>query len=30
MADGSFLLHLSSSNRTADDDRLVWIIAVPH
>jgi hypothetical protein len=25
MADGTFLLHLSSSNRPVDDDRLVWI-----
>ena len=25
MPDGAFLLHLSSSNRPADDDRLVWI-----
>jgi hypothetical protein len=24
MPDGSFLLHLSSSNRPANDDRLVW------
>jgi hypothetical protein len=25
MPDGTFLLHLSSSDRTADDDRLIWI-----
>jgi hypothetical protein len=25
MPDGSFLLHLSASDRTAGDDRLVWI-----
>jgi hypothetical protein len=25
MPDGSFLLHLSASDRTDDDDRLVWI-----
>jgi hypothetical protein len=23
--DGAFLLHLSSSDRTVDDDRLIWI-----
>jgi hypothetical protein len=25
MPDGAFLLHLSSSDRSVDDDRLVWI-----
>jgi hypothetical protein len=25
MADGTFLLHLSSSDRPVDDDRLIWI-----
>ena len=25
MPDGAFLLHLSSSDRPADDDRLIWI-----
>jgi hypothetical protein len=38
MADGTFLLHLSSSNRSVDDDRLIcfdcraaliWINAAP-
>jgi hypothetical protein len=25
MPDGAFLLHLSSSDRPVDDDRLIWI-----
>jgi hypothetical protein len=25
IADGSFMLHLSSTNRPVEDDRLVWI-----
>jgi hypothetical protein len=25
MPDGSFLLHLSAADRSADDDRFVWI-----
>jgi hypothetical protein len=25
MADGTFLLHFSSSNRPVDDERLIWI-----
>jgi hypothetical protein len=25
MEDGTFLLHLSSSDRPVDDDRLIWI-----